>query len=106
MQDIESSPNSAGMSVARETKGGKIDNYTNGGRCFRKSTSCKTNRFLVCILLHKPRLPAHSLGLFLPALEALLTPRVSVSECLCCMLDEWRKGDNCNLNDIIAALDG
>ena len=28
-----------------------------------------------------------------------------MSECLCCMLDEWRRGDNCNLNDIIAALD-
>ena len=73
---------------------------------FARAPFVKTNRFLVCILLHKPRLPAHSLGLFLPALEALLTPRVSVSECLCCMLDEWRKGDNCNLNDIIAALDG
>ena len=96
------------MSVARETKGEQIDNYngiTNGDRCFRKSTSCKTNRFLACTLLHKPRLPAHSLGLFLPALDALLRPKVSVSECLCCMLDEWRRGDNCNLNDIIAALD-
>ena len=44
------------------------------------------------------------LDLELPAIEALLTPRVSVSERLCCMLDEWRKGDNCNLNDVIAAL--
>ena len=44
------------------------------------------------------------LDLELPALEALLRPRVSVSECLCCMLDEWRKGENCNLNDVIAAL--
>ena len=42
------------------------------------------------------------LDLELPAIEALLRPRVSVSECLCCMLDEWRKGD---LNDVIAALD-